>query len=302
MAFERFISAQNLHLHAYCDRFDQYRGVSPLASAYNEIRDVYEGMSLHLVQAKVAGLFGLKVTRSADLAMGHVSGGTDENGDEDRSSYSVNFGSGPIFLDMEPGDDAAFLDNSNPAANMQDFWKFVSLVALKALDIPYGLFDESAANFFGNKTAWLSYDRACEAKRHRVQCLLNRITQFKMLVAIRNGRLRPPRTINGDRPWAWLPRKMPWWRPLEEVTASLKAIEGGLTTPQQVCAENDQGDWYKNVDEIARAIAYAKSKNVSLSFAVSEQLAGQVFDARKSTPDQGGDDKKDDDGKEDDDE
>jgi capsid protein len=299
LVWERNVSAANLHLHAYCDRFDQYRGVSPLASAYNEIRDVYEGMSLHLVQAKVAGLFGMKVTRNADLAMGQVTGGDDADGNEDRSTYSVNFGSGPIFLDMDPGDDAEFLSNDNPAANMQDFWRFVTLVALKALDLPYGLFDESAANFFGNKTAWLSYDRSCDVKRARIRMLLDRITRFKMAVAIRDGRLRPPRTGRVDllspanKPWAWVPRKMPWWRPLEEVTASLKAIEGGLTTPQRVCAESDQGDWYENILEIARAQKFADEQGVAVSWSVSDQLAQDVADSRKSAAKQDTDDTED---------
>ena len=288
LVWERNVPASNLHLHAYADRFDQYRGVSPLASAFNEVRDVYEGMSLHLVQAKVAGLFGMKVTRNADLAMGKVTGGEDADGNEDRSSYDVSFGSGPIFMDLDPGDDAAFLDNNNPAANMQDFWKFVTLVALKALDIPFGLFDESSNNFFGNKTAWLSYDRACDVKRDRVQSMLHRTTEFKYRIALRDGRLRPPPgrlRVVMKRPWLWVPRKMPWWRPLEEVTANLKAIDGGLTTPQRVCAESDQGDWYDNIDEIARALEYAKKMGVPLTFGVSPEMEKQVADSRKSTED-----------------
>jgi capsid protein len=253
LVFERLVPARNLHLHGYLTRFDQYRGVSPVVSAYNQLRDIYEAETLALVQTKVAGLFGLKVTRNADLAMGTVTGGTDDEGNEDRSSYSVDFGAGPVFLDMDPGDDAAFLTNNNPGPSTQEFWRFVTHIALLAVDLPYALFDSSAGNFFGNKTAWLAYDRACDEKRDRVQALLNKITAFKLAVAIRSGRLPPPRNLApGQRPWAWVPRKMPWWRPLEEVTANLKAIEGGLTTPQRVCAESDQGDWYENVDEIAK--------------------------------------------------
>jgi capsid protein len=78
---------------------------------------------------------------------------------------------------------------------------------------------------------------------------------------------------------------MPWWRPLEEVTANLKAIDGGLTTPQRVCAESDQGDWYDNIDEIARAIEYAKKMGVPLTFGVSPELEQQVADSRKPTED-----------------
>jgi hypothetical protein len=281
--FERIIPASNFHLHAYLHRFDQCRGVSPVASAYNQLRDIYEAEEYALVRSKVASIFAAKVRRDADRAMGTVNHETDADGNPVRSSYEVDFGRGPIFLDLDPGDDFDFVESDQPGANLQEFWKFTTLVALKALDLPYGLFDESAANFFGNKTAWLGYDRACDPKRARCRQLLNRITTFKYRALIRAGRLTLPRGITVEqRPWLWVARKMPWWRPMEEVSANLKAIGGGLTTPQRVCAESDQGDWYENVDDIARAIKYAEEKGVPLSFVVSPEMAAEVQTERNS--------------------
>jgi hypothetical protein len=295
LEFEREVPARHMHLHGYLDRFDQYRGISPVASAYNDLRDVYEGISLHLVQAKVAGLFGLKVTRSAEdyMAMGKISGGLADDGTEDRSSYTVDFGAGPVSLDMDPGDNAEFLSSDNPGVNMQDFWRFTTMVALLSVDLPYSFLDSTQGNFFGNKAAMLVYDRACETKRDRVRRLRDAITLFKYRIAVRDGRLRPPRSKRGDvislatKPWSWTARKMPWWRPLEEVTANLKAIEGGLTTPQRVCAESDTGDFFQNVDDIAEARAYAEKKGVPLSFAVPDQMANMTIATRDK--DKGGD-------------
>lgn len=284
LEFEREVPAANFHLHSYRTRYDQQRGVSPLAAAYNQLRDVYEAEEYAMVRSKVASMFAMAITRNAQLSAGSVSYETDENGDPVRSSYQVDFGRGPVFLDMEPGDDAKFLDSDNPGGNLQDFWRFVVRVALKALDIPYGLFDESQANFFGNKTAWLSYDRACEPKRRRVRKLLDRVTAFKIAQVTRAKQLTLPagKTL-AKRPWEWVPRGMPWWRPLEEVTANLKAIGGGLTTPQRVCIESDQGDFYENVDEIEKAIKYAAGKNVPLSWAIDGDMVKQLTDQRQQT-------------------
>jgi hypothetical protein len=277
--FERRVPVQNFHLHAYRTRFDQNRGISPIATAYNQLRDIYEAEEYAMVRSKVASLFAMAITRDADRAAGNVTNNVDENGNPIRSSYQVDFGRGPVFLDLDPGDDAKFLDSDNPGGNLQDFWRFVAQIALKSLDLPYGLFDESVANFFGNKTAWLSYDRSCDPKRRRVQKLLNRITEFKFSQLIRDKRLTLPKKMTlAKKPWAWVPRGMPWWRPLEEVTANLKAIGGGLTTPQRVCIEADQGDFYDNVDQIAKAVAYAKEKGVSLTYAVDADLAKQLAD------------------------
>ncbi len=285
LEFERMVAAENFHLHAYRTRYDQQRGVSPVATAYNQLRDVYEAEEYAMVRSKVASLFAMAITRNAQLAAGQVSYETDENGDPVRSSYQVDFGRGPVFLDLEPGDDAKFLDSDNPGGNLQDFWRFVVRVGLKSLDIPYGLFDESEANFFGNKTAWLSYDRACDPKRRRVRRLLDRTTAFKWAQLIRSKRLTLPKKLTlAQKPWLWVPRGMPWWRPLEEVTANLKAIGGALTTPQRVCIESDQGDFYDNVDEIEKAIKYAASKHVPLSWAVDGDLVKQLADARPGKP------------------
>jgi len=284
LELERLVPAKNFHLHAYRTRYDQQRGVSPVATAYNQLRDVYEAEEYAMVRSKVASLFAMAITRNAAQSAGTVTFETDENGNPIRSSYQVDLGRGPVLLDMEPGDDAKFLDSDNPGGNLQDFWRFVTLVALKSLDLPYGLFDESEANFFGNKTAWLSYDRSCDTKRRRVRRLLDRITAFKYAQQIRAKRLTLPSQMDlARKPWEWVPRGMPWWRPLEEVTANLKAIGGALTTPQRVCIEADQGDFYENVDQIAKAIEYAKSRDVPLSWAVDGDLAKQLTDARPRT-------------------
>jgi capsid protein len=282
---ERRVQAENFHLHAYRHRFDQQRGVSPVASAYNQLRDVYEAEDYAMVRSKVASMFAMAITRDASKSGGALSFETDESGNA-KSNYQVDFGRGPIFLDMDLGEDAKFLDSDNPGGNLQDFWRFVTRVALKSLDIPYGLFDESESNFFGNKTAWLSYDRSCDPKRRNVRTLLDRITAFKYRGLLRSKRLTVPRTLIINRkPWAWVPRGMPWWRPLEEVTATLKAIGGGLTTPQRACIESDQGDFYENVDEIGKAIDYAEQarggKGVPLSYAVDGDLVKQLTDANQ---------------------
>jgi capsid protein len=120
-----------------------------------------------------------------------------------------------------------------------------------------------------------------------VRKLLNRVTGFKVAQLIRSRRLTLPRGVELSRkPWEWVPRGMPWWRPLEEVTANLKAIGGALTTPQRVCIESDNGDFYENIDAIGKAIDYAEKarggKGVPLSWAVDSDLAKQLADKQKS--------------------
>jgi capsid protein len=277
--FERLVSTDNLKLHSYLGRFDQYRGISPVASAYNQLQDLYEAESYALLKTKVASLFGIKFKRGPGPALGEVTYETDEDGNPVKTSYQVDFGAGaPFALDLDVGDDAEFMSNNDPGGNVQAFWEFVTAIAFAALDLPYSMWDpQQRGNFFGNKTNWLNYDRACEEKRAACVALRDEVTAFKYRLLIKQKQLTLPKGLTvAAKPWEWIPRKMPWWRPLEEVTAELKAIGGGLSNPYHACAESDQGDFEENVDLIAKAMKYAADAGVPLSYVVGEDLAKQA--------------------------
>lgn len=283
LEFERLIPAANLHLHGYYDwRFDQYRGVSPVVSAYNQLTDIYEAESLWLCKAKIAGLLGMKIKRGGNDALPVTA--TDENGETVRKSYATDFGAGPWMWDLDAGDDIDMISFDSPGGNTQEFWRFCTAVAMASLDLPYSMWDPTQGNFFGNKTAWLAYSRSCDVKRSRCCATRDKITAFKYRQALRSKQLRLPRKAGSritveSHPWQWIPRQMPWWRPLEEVTAELKAIGAGLSNPYHACMESDQGDFEENVRLIAKAIAYAKKYEVPLSFVVGDEVAKQAQEA-----------------------
>jgi capsid protein len=273
LQFERTIPASQMRLRGYWHRVDQVRGVSPLASAVNSFRDAYEGFDAALIQAKVAALFGLQIKRWSERPIGDIK---EDDAATPTGGYDIDLSHGAFVLDLDPGDAAEFLHSGQPSTEWQAFMQLVLMVALKSVDIPYSFLDEGHTNFFGSRGAWLLYDRSAEDKREDNAEALDYFTEFKYRRLIAQRRLSLPKTADGrqltvdDHPWQHVARKAPWWRPLEEVQANLKAIGGGLTSPQKVCQESDQGDFYENVDAIADAIAYAKDKGVTLAFQVPE--------------------------------
>jgi capsid protein len=254
---DRIVGAQNLILHGYYDRFDQVRGISPIVTALNPLRDVYEASDLALAKAKVEQLFALAFYRQATEAGGEVNN-EGENGDE-KNGYEVDFGKGPVLLDLEPGDRAEFLQTSSPSSNFQAFTQLVLTVAFKALDIPFSFFDESHTNFFGSRGAWLHYERACEDKREALAEVQNRILIWRLMLAFLDGELQiPPGMTFGDIAWEFVPAGMPWWKPSEEIRGDLMAISGGLDNPQRVVRSHGTGDFKDNVRQICRALKFAK--------------------------------------------
>jgi capsid protein len=268
---DRVVGAQNLILHGYYDRFDQIRGISPIVTALNPFRDVYENFDLALAKAKVEQLFALVMTRSALDAAGDVA--TDsETGSGERSKTTVDFGQGPVVLDLDVGEDAKFLNGTTPSSNLQAFTCLVLTVGLKALDIPFSFFDESHTNFFGSRGAWLHYERACTDKREALVEIQNRILIWRLLLAILDGELVLPRgTTLGDIAWEFTPVGMPWWKPSEEIRGDLMAIAGGLDNPQRICKERGRGDFKDNVRQTVKAIKFAQqaAKDAEVDFRVS---------------------------------
>lgn len=277
LQFERFVPASRMFLHGYFDRFDQVRGISPLAAALNPLRDCYENFDLALAKAKVTQLFAIAVLRKGVDAPGEVllpspvptSLPGEEPKPPSKKDYMLDFGAGPVFLDMDPGDDAKFLESQHPSTQFQDFTNAMLAVALKSLDIPISFFDESWTNFFGSRGAFIHYERSCKSKREALAELLHRLTMWWFSLEILDGRLELPGSMTlDDLEWEWTPLGMPWWKPSEEINGDVQAIAAGLTNPFLVCQERGRPDPITNLRETAKVRDEAERLKLGLSFAV----------------------------------
>ena len=190
-------------------------------------------------------MFGLVFYREALDAAGTLDNSTDP--------YEVDFGRGPVLLDLEPGDKAEFLESKTPAPEFQSFAQLMISVALKSLDIPFSFFDESFTNFYGSRGALLHYQKACEAKRADVRDVLRKLTAWRMSLWIDDGVLSLPagRGVS-DLNWEWIPAGLAWWDPAKEIRGDVEAINAGLRTRSEIRAEKYGDDWIDVVDQLAR--------------------------------------------------
>jgi lambda family phage portal protein len=287
--FERVISASKIIHFGYFDQFDQVRGISPLASALNSIRDVYENFDLALAKSKVAQMFGLILTRQALDSAGSVSETAEEGEDcetgKGKKKYDVDFGKGPILLDMDPGEDAKFLENKTPSAEFQSFMTESIGVAIKALDLPFSFYDEAHTNYSGARQARLQYEASAEIKREDNRELLSEWLNWRTALAVVNGELTLPRSFSLDmlrETSEWIAAGQPWIDPVKEKTADIMGISAGIDNPEDVTRKGG-GDIYKNIDKRAKVEAYARSKGVVLSYDVSAQAAALALEDADAT-------------------
>lgn len=270
MAFERTQSARNFYLLGHVERFDQVRGVSPIASAMNDLVDLKENKTYALLKAKVAQFFGLVLTRDDEDSPGAVSN-DGETGTE-KDSFAVDFGRGPFQLDLNTGEDAKFLTADVPGGSFKEFHELVMMIVLKCLDLPFSFFDEGHTNFFGSRGSWLLYDRSCVAKREDIQELLNWITikdLTRWIVDPVEPLILPAGHTISTLPFEWVPRGMPWWDKGKEVDGDITAISGGLSDPYTVCRRTDS-DFEENVRRIAKARKFARD--------IGQQMLGEPIE------------------------
>jgi capsid protein len=263
--FERMLRADRVLHHGYFDRFDQVRGISPLAPAINTYRDCYEGMDYALAKLKVSQLFGLVFFREAAEEMGIVTPETPDAGEGAAAGdhYKVDLGKGPFKLELDAGDRAEWLETKTPAAETAAFLQRMIDIALKGLDIPYSFFDESFTNFFGSRGALNHYLQSAHVKRQENRDLLDELTRWRLGLAVDDGAIRLPAGVRvEDLAWDWVPKGLAWWNPEQEVNADIAAVGGGLKSRQRIC--RDRGDdFFEIADEISEENKYLSQRNLS---------------------------------------
>jgi len=231
LEFDRVIPAKYIIQFAYWDRIDQIRGISPLAAALNTLRDTSEGIGYALARAKVSQLFALTLKRASPKPIGEV----DADDDGDLSESTIDFGRGPIVLDLDPEDEADFLESKQPAGEFQAFMETMFSLSLKALDIPYSFCNESFTNYSGSRQALLMYEQSAREKRADVKALLDHLTHWRIRLWILAGVLKLPIGMTvSDLRWEWQASGLPWIDPLKEVKADVEAIGNNLMSRQRI--------------------------------------------------------------------
>ena len=248
LIFDRVVPAKWMVQFAYWDRIDQTRGISPLAPVINTLKDTNEGIGYALARAKVAQLFALVLKRESAEAPGEV----DSGAATDASDNVIDFGKGPIVLDLDPGDEASFLDSNQPAQEFQSFMNIMFSLCLKALDIPYSFYDESFTNYSGSRQALLLYEQSANSKRDDVKELLDTLLTWRMAIWILNGELQLPTGLTlDDKFWEWQASGLPWIDPMKETKADTESI-ANCTNSRQRIARRMGNDWQEVKDELAQ--------------------------------------------------
>lgn len=251
LEFERQVDAANMHLLGYFDRFDQVRGISPMAPSLNTFRDSYETQILAIARAKVANMFGLVFYRDSEDAAAQVETADTTEDDFGKQKYEVDFGQGPVVLDLDPNDRAEFLKNETGAIDHATLIKITLQLALLCLDLPWAFLDAADANYNAMRSALILYQKSCNHKRRGMRRWLRRVHRWKMAQWMQSGQLVLPRSLDPrGLVIEWISDGIPWWDPSKETRADLMAIGAGLKTRTEVRRERYGDNWLNVLDQL----------------------------------------------------
>ncbi len=280
---ERVVPASQLMmLAAFEGRFDQIRGISAVAGALNEFRDVYEIRDLMRAKLKLEQILGVAFIRAKDsddsLAEHFGTDGDTEDEEEDdepgsRIPPAYDIGQGVKGFELDTGDDIKVVNGNTPSNEGQAFLSASIAIAIKCLDLPMNFFDEAHTNFFGSRAAWIQYERSCNHKREDQLELHRRYTVWRFSRWILptayggTGELVLPNSMTlSDLKFRWIPRGVPWWNPKDELTVDLMAAAAGLKDMQTICDERGLGIWRDNIEKLAVQFDEAKQAGFTLAF------------------------------------
>lgn len=208
--FDTIVDEEDAVLHGFFDRFDQVRGVSPIACALNSLQDVYEAKTYALGRMKVDQLFALAVYRgnSANIS---------ERATDGQDYTKLPIGNGPVISDMDVGDRMEAIQSAQPSSQFQEFMQRAISFCLKALAIPYSFQndrDEIYAAYLGphgNDSRWttriVGSNRRANTRgidqrrngigrcRHAFQCRQEanaRVIQSARIASVQSGRFTLP--------------------------------------------------------------------------------------------------------------
>ena len=270
---KRVVSSRNMLHHACFDRYDQVRGISPIAAGLNWFRDTYEAYEYALAKAKIGQLFGLAFMREGmegPFGSSQVTATQDADGDGvNDADFELSLPQGMFSLDLLPGEQAQVIESKTPSGETVNFLKLMCEVSLKSLDLPFSFYDESHTNFYGSRGGVLQYKKSCQAKIADLQQLQNNWLRWRLGLAVADGELELPSGAEFDfLKWSFVPSGVPWWDASKEARGAAMSIAMGVSNPQMEC-ELVGTRFQENIDRTAEAMAYAASKGVPLAFADS---------------------------------
>lgn len=232
---QKAVGPDNIIFDGYFQRFDQIRGISPMASAVNTFLDVVECNEALLLKCKKHGMFGLAIMSegSDDDGFDQRDSETGEAPDADTDRYDFQMSMG-TKIELDQGDKIDMFESKTPSNEYQDYVTLMLRIALLAFDIPYSFFNSKESSYSASKQDRADYELSASHKRASNIDALENLADWvlPMLLADIDG-------APSDIDYEFIPQGTPWIDELKEVQASQMRISAGISNRTLECKKKN---------------------------------------------------------------
>lgn len=277
LVFDQVVDAANMVWDGYIGRFDQTRGISPLACAMNMCTDAHEAFEWTQLKIKFHAILGLQINRAttSEAPDGFpTTETTDYDTDEDGVQVADNRyefdATGLTMFDMDPGESVSPIESNTPAQEFTDYSMLMIQLILLALDIPMTSFDSAKASYSARIADREEYEKSAQGKRSKncevLETIYERVIagwyaedpSFRRLL---DGAGMTPQQVNERIEWTG--EGTPWLDKLKEANGDAVALYNGTDSRQRQCKKHGL-NFFEIIDEQAEEVAYAKAKGIDL--------------------------------------
>lgn len=257
---QAIIKAQDAIFVSYKPRIDAYRGVSPLAAAVNNAKDLMDGQAYLLMKIRLTALLGFVIQRQSSdpLSRDTNSGDTDSQWELDMTMEK------PSIFDLNPGQKVSVIESGVAKQQTTSFYSDMTMQILRSVGIPFSFYAENFSTFYGSRGALLQYQDSCKAKRQELISMLDQLTRWLIANWILDGSISVPDNMSiQDMEFEWVPAGVQYWKPTEQYMG----IGMGVALGQISYADAAKAagvDYYETIDKIKRQTEYAKEAGVNL--------------------------------------
>jgi capsid protein len=267
LRFDQAIPASKMTFGGYFGRFDQSRGISPLASALNTCQDLYEVFDYVRIKQKMHAMFGVAIYSDAVAATdgwNNTDRNTDSAPTSATSKYDFELVPG-LKLELEKGDKIDTIESETPAASFIDYSALMIQISILCLDFPFTFFDSRKSSYSAMRQDRVEYEISAKDKRKDNQEALYEITDWKLAEWVAAGLISLPAGMTVESiPYDWRPAGTPWIDELAEVQAAQMRIASGLSSRTREAKSRGEDFLGEILPELAREEAAIIAAGVTI--------------------------------------
>lgn len=250
----------------------QIRGETWLTAVMTKLWDLdrYDDSELNR-KALVSALTGF-ITGAADNGDGSPlpsDGQPDPNAPLSQVATELETGT---FLDLDPGESVTFANPPDVGGQYETFFRQQLRLIARGIGLTYEMLtgDLTGVNYSSIRAGLIEFRRLCEQIQHQIfiHKVCDRVYREWLRVGVLSGGLDLPMYMVDPEQYEdikWTPPGWPWVDPLKDTTASILAINNGLTSRSTVV--NESGE---NVEQVDRENAADRERERELGISYNE--------------------------------